>query len=39
MNSKRLTPMTYTALQLLVNPPKITPYSPVWAWTVAQLTR
>jgi len=38
MNTKRLTPMTYTALQLLVNPPKLAHKSPI-AWTVAQLLR
>ncbi len=39
MNSRVLTPMTSVALQLMVNPPKMTSNSPVWAWTVAQLTR
>jgi len=46
MNTKQLpyvytplSPMTYVALQLMTNPPKMTPTSPVWAWTVAQLTR
>lgn len=39
MNTVALPPMTNMALQLLVNPPKMTSNSPVWAWTVAQLTR
>ena len=39
MNTVALPPMTNMALQLLVNPPKMTPISPVWTWTVAQLMR
>lgn len=39
MNSIALPPMTHMALQLMVNPPKMTPISPVWACTVAQLMR
>ena len=39
MNTVALTPMTYTALQLLVNPPKMSTKCAVFASMVAQLTR
>ena len=39
MNTKVLTPMSYVALQLLVNPPKMSTKCPVFASMVAQLTR
>ena len=39
MITKVLTPMTYVALQLLVNPPKMSTNSAVFASMVAQLTR
>lgn len=39
MNSKPLPPMTHMALQLMVNPPKMSTKCPVFASMVAQLTR
>jgi len=39
MNTRVVTPMTYVAIQLLVNPPKMGNDSPVIAHMVAQLTR
>ena len=39
MNTVVVTPMTYVAIQLLVNPPKMSTKCPVFASMVAQLTR
>lgn len=39
MNSVVVTPMTYVAIQLLVNPPKMSTKCAVFASMVAQLTR
>lgn len=39
MNTKVLPPMTYVALQLLVNPPKMSTKCPVFTSMVAQLTK
>jgi len=39
MNTVALPPMTYVALQLLVNPPKMSTKCAVFASMVAQLTR
>ena len=39
MNTVVLTPMSYVALQLLVNPPKMSTKCAVFASMVAQLTR
>jgi len=39
MNTVVLTPMSYVALQLLVNPPKMSTKCAVFANMVAQLTR
>ena len=39
MNTRVVTPMTYVALQLLVNPPKMSTKCAVFASMVAQLTR
>ena len=39
VNTKALPPMTYVALQLMVNPPKMSTKCPVFASMVAQLTR
>ncbi len=38
MNTTVLTPMTYVALQLLVNPPKMSTKCPVFASMVEALT-
>ena len=39
MNTKALPPMTFVALQLLVNPPKMSTKCAVFASMVAQLMR
>ena len=39
MNTVVVTPMTYVAIQLLVNPPKMSTKCAVFASMVAQLTR